>query len=56
MGFPHLLRPPVPSLELWLREIFSKKIARWTWTFFNWNKYDARREDRRFHKIPINRG
>ena len=37
-------------------EKFSRKIAGWTLTFFVGNKYDACREDRRFYKIPINRG
>ena len=52
MGFPHLRRPPAPSLELWVQTFSCQKRPCGLEEFSSFVK---RRRDRRFQKIPINR-
>ena len=52
MGFPHLPRPPAPSLELWVQTFSCEKRPCGLEDFSSFVK---RRRDRRFQKIPLNR-
>ena len=52
MGFPHLPRPSAPSLELWVQTFSCRKRP----CGLHFSSFVTRRRDRRFHKIPKNRG
>ena len=55
-GFPTSHDPLHIPWNYGCEQVFSKKIACWTWTFFVGNIYDACREDRRFYKIHYKSG
>ena len=56
MGFPHLLWPPEPSLEIWLWQIFSRKLPAGLrpFSYLFTNKYAANLLCYRFRRPLIN--